>query len=135
MDNIIEGGNFKTNLGKLLKQRRQSRELTLYVVSRTSGVSISHLGRIEKGERFPSAEVLKKIAVPLGFTEPEIFTLAGYMSTPDRREDRKTAGTEKTSLDPYVARILGQEPLEVQRAVVWILTMLKSVAGGLKGQE
>ena len=57
------------------------------------------------------------------------------MSTPDRREDRKTAGTEKTSLDPYVARILGQEPLEVQRAVVWILTMLKSVAGGLKGQE
>jgi len=31
-------------------------------------------------------------------------------------------------LDPYVARVLSQEPIDVQRAVIGILTILKSIA-------
>ena len=31
-------------------------------------------------------------------------------------------------LDPYVARVLEQEPVDVQRTVVRILTILKSIA-------
>ena len=34
-------------------------------------------------------------------------------------------------LDPYVARMLGEEPPEVQRAVIGILSLLKSVARGM----
>ena len=34
-------------------------------------------------------------------------------------------------LDPYVARVLAQEPVEVQRAVIGILTILKSLAKGM----
>jgi len=44
-----------------------------------AGVSASHLGRIERGERFPSGSVLRRIAGPLGFEEDELFTLAGYL--------------------------------------------------------
>jgi len=31
-------------------------------------------------------------------------------------------------LDPYVARVLAQEPVEVQRSVIAILTMIKTIA-------
>ncbi len=102
--------------------------LTLQELAATSGVSASHLGRIERGERFPSAHILQKIAKPLAFEEDELFTLAGYLSpqSPMIAEKIPTYGGER--LDPYVARVLAQEPVEVQRAVIGILTILKSLA-------
>jgi transcriptional regulator with XRE-family HTH domain len=92
-----------------------------------SGVSASHLGRIERGERYPSGSILRRIAEPLGFEESELFTLAGYLSPnpPGIAESRPHYGGE---LDPYVARMLTQEPVDVQRAVIGILTILKSIA-------
>jgi transcriptional regulator with XRE-family HTH domain len=116
------------NLGKILKQRRVTLPLTLRELSAMSGVSASHLGRIERGERFPSGSVLRKIARPLGFEENELFTLAGYLSPhPESVAEGHPlyAGGE---LDPYVARMLAQEPLEVQRAVIGILSILTSIA-------
>ncbi|GAI09680.1 unnamed protein product, partial [marine sediment metagenome] len=35
-------------------------------------------------------------------------------------------------LDPYVGRILSQEPVEVQRTVIGILSILKSIAKVVK---
>ena len=35
-------------------------------------------------------------------------------------------------LDPYVARMLAEEPPEIQRAVIGILSLLKSVARGIE---
>ena len=52
------------DLGKLLKQRRVMIPLALQELAAASGVSSSHLGRIERGERFPSAHILHKIAKP-----------------------------------------------------------------------
>ncbi|WP_279116118.1 hypothetical protein [Dehalococcoides mccartyi] len=40
---------------------------------------------------------------------------AEYISTPRQ-------------LDPYVAKVLAQEPIELQRAVIAILAMLKSIS-------
>jgi transcriptional regulator with XRE-family HTH domain len=120
------------NLGRILKQQRISVPLTLQELANTSGVSSSHLGRIERGERFPSAHILRKIAKPLGFDEDELFTLAGFLSpqTPSVAEERNS-GYSSRHLDPYVAKMLAEEPVEVQRAVIGILTMLKSIARGI----
>jgi transcriptional regulator with XRE-family HTH domain len=123
--------DYRRNLGKILKQQRITADLTLHEVSVASGVSPSHLGRIEKGERFPSADILHQIAAPLGFTEEELFTLAGYLSPHLSLEAEKTAPVSKKELDPYVANILAQEPVEVQRAVVGVLTLLKSLAASI----
>lgn len=121
-----------SNLGRILKQQRISIPLTLQELAVTSGVSSSHLGRIERGERFPSAHILRKIAKPLGFDEDELFTLAGFLSpqTPGVAEERNS-GYSSRHLDPYVAKMLAEEPVEVQRAVIGILTMLRSVAKGI----
>ena len=116
------------HLGRIIKQQRISLGLTLQELAATSRVSASHLGRIERGERFPSAHILQKIARPLNFEEDELFTLAGYLSpqSPMIAEASPTYSSER--LDPYVARVLAQEPVEMQRAVIGILTILKSIA-------
>ena len=125
------------NLGRILKQQRIAIPLTLQELAATSGVSSSHLGRIERGERFPSAHILRRIAKPLGFDEDELFTLAGFLSpqTPSVAEESSRGYTSR-HLDPYVAKMLAEEPIEVQRAVIGILTMLKSIARGMtKGSD
>jgi len=120
------------DLGRILKQQRVTVPLTLQELAKESGVSSSHLGRIERGERFPSARILRKIAKPLGFGEDELFTLAGFLS-PQTSGVAEESGTRYSSrqLDPYVARMLADEPPEVQRAVVGVLSLLKSIAKGM----
>ena len=115
------------NLGRIMKQQRLMIPLTLQELAAKSGVSPSHLGRIERGERFPSALVLRKIAKPLGFEEDELFSLAGYLSTSFGVAESIPNYNDRR-LDPYVAKILGQEPVEVQRTVIGILSILKSIA-------
>ena len=120
--------NNQGNLGKIIRQQRVTIPLTLQQLAGMSGVSASHLGRIEKGQRFPSASILRKIAKPLGFDEDELFTLAGYLSPQSPSVAEKNPEYSSGRLDPYVARMLGQEPVEVQHAVLGILTILKSLA-------
>jgi transcriptional regulator with XRE-family HTH domain len=99
--------------------------LTLQKLARASGVSSSYLGRIESGKRFPSAHVLRKIAKPLGFEEEELFDLAGYLSHYRHSVAESHPSYNSERLDPYVAAALSQEPLEAQRAVLDILSLLK----------
>lgn len=74
-------------LGEILKARRLERDLTLQDLSALTRVHTSYLGRIERNERHPSASIVRKLAEPLGFTEVELFKLAGYLS-PDQTDDR-----------------------------------------------
>ena len=74
-------------LGESLKARRQEKGLTLTELEAMSGVNITYLGRIERGERFPSAFILRKLSEPLGYGEAELLKLAGYLSY-DRTDDR-----------------------------------------------
>jgi len=116
------------NLGEIIRRQRVAVPLTLRELTIMSGVSSSHMGRIEGGERFPSARVLRKIAKPLGFDEDELFTLVGYLSPQLPSIAEVNPGYSGDRVDPYVARVLGQEPVDVQRAVIGILTILKSLA-------
>ena len=121
------------DLGKILRRRRVMMPLTLRKLANLSGISSSHLGRIEKGERFPSASVLRKIAKPLGFEESEIFTLAGYLSPQSAGVEEREIESIAGRLDPYVSRVLSEEPLGIQRAVIGILIILTSIAKASSG--
>ena len=123
------------NLGLMIKRQRLVVPLTLRELAVMSGVSSSHLGRIERGKRFPSAHILRKIARPLGFEEDEIFMQAGYLSPQPLSVAESQRGFIGGGLDLYVARVLGQESPEVQRAVIAILSMLKSIARGMSKES
>jgi transcriptional regulator with XRE-family HTH domain len=120
------------NLGRIIKHQRIISGLTLRELSASSDVSSSHLGRIERGERFPSAHVLRRIARQLGFEEGELFALAGYFSPPPPTVAETMVENSVKQLDPIVTRALAQEPIEVQRAAIVILTVLKSIAKSLE---
>jgi transcriptional regulator with XRE-family HTH domain len=104
--------------------------LTLAELAERSGVSASHLGRIERGERFPSARILRRLARPLGVEEGELMTWANYLSPASVAEEGPPY-TGDRRLDPHVARMLSQEPVDVQRAVIGILSILKSIAASM----
>ena len=125
----------RANLGKIVKQQRISESLTLKELATMARISSSHLGRIERGERFPSARILRKIAKPLGFEEGELFTLAGYLSAQSPAIADMGANYASGRVDPYVSRMLAQEPVEVQRAIIGVLTMLKGIARSLYKED
>jgi len=127
--------NYTDHLGRIIKRRRVIVPLTLQELAASSGVSSSHLGRIERGERFPSARILRKIAKPLGFEEDELFTFAGYLSPQPPGVAEASPEYSGGRLDPYVARVLTQEPVDVQRTVIGILTILKSIAKSSMSKE
>lgn len=126
--NLFMDTNAQNHLGGVIKQQRIAVPLTLQELAAKSGVSASHLGRIERGERFPSAHILQRIAKPLGFEEDELFTYAGYLSPQSPMLAERQLSYSRDGLDPYVARVLAQETVEVQRAVLGVLTILKSIA-------
>ncbi|GAI27702.1 unnamed protein product, partial [marine sediment metagenome] len=78
------------------------------------------------------ASILRKIAKPLGFEESELFSLAGYLSARPAGIEEGGVDYSARQLDPYVARILSQEPVEVQRIVIGILSILKSIAKAME---
>lgn len=112
------------DLGKIIRYQRIMIPLTLKQLSVASGVSTAHLARVESGKRFPSARVLRKIAKPLGLSELELFAIAGYLPPQPPPSTEAQLG----KLDPYVARVLSGEPLQVQHTVIAILNILKSIA-------
>jgi len=113
----------RNEIGKTLKQQRHMAELTLRELAARSGVSSSHLARVERGERFPSGHILRKIAKPLELDESQLLVLAGYLSPQPSSGDYSLG-----QLDPYVAKVLSEEPVHIQRAVVSLLTVVKAIA-------
>lgn len=100
--------------------------MTLRELADRSGISPSYLGRIERSERFPSAGTLKKIAGPLNLDINKLFTFAGYLPSQSNNKYEPQFVNSDGELDPYVSWILSQEPIEVQRAVISILAVVKS---------
>ena len=127
MDNMgMDSSN--SDFGRMLRQRRIMMSLKLVDLASKSGVSSSHLGRIEAGERFPSAHILRKLAKPLGFEESELFALAGYLPARSSGVAEESLVYIGAGLDSYVGKVLAEEPVEVQRATIAILTALKTIA-------
>lgn len=73
-------------LGERLKERREGRGLTRQQLSELAGMHQTYLGRIERGERMPSAPMLRRLAEPLGFTEIELLKMAGYLGRDEADE-------------------------------------------------
>ncbi|MFC1983794.1 helix-turn-helix domain-containing protein [Chloroflexota bacterium] len=133
MGNAKENGGevrSSVDLGKMLRQQRLMAELTLRQLGDSSGVSSSHLSRIERGERFPSGYILRKIAKVLELDEIQLLMLAGYLS-PRPSNGKYSPG----QLDLYVAKVLSEEPVTIQRAVVSLLTVVKTIAKSPVGEK
>lgn len=120
------------DIGSIVKQLRLRADISRVQLGAVSGVSASHLTRIENGQRFPSAKVLRKIAPHLHVGEVELLSLAGYVSA---EQYNMLGNPDSTKLDPNVAALLSQESVEVQRAVISVLSMVKYIAEGIAHEQ
>ena len=68
-----------TNLRKLLagniKKRRKSIGISQTVLAEKVGTSTHYIGQIEQCKKFPSSEMLERIAEALEMDSPELFSI------------------------------------------------------------
>ena len=82
-------------LGKMIKDARADKGLSQAALAESAGVSASEIGKIERGEKEPSQDVLKKMAKPLGLTQKALLEAAS--GTGKASSSGKTSGTGKAS--------------------------------------
>jgi transcriptional regulator with XRE-family HTH domain len=111
----------KVNIGKIIKEQRRSIPLSLNQLAKLSGVSVSHLGRIEQGLRQPSTRTLQKIAKHLGFDLYELLVIAGHL-LPDpstfSEEQRNKLRTELNTLLERIATDILRTKVIVNRLIL-----------------
>lgn len=62
-------------LGKVIRQERQNRQLTIKELGEKAGLSEIYVGEIERGQKYPSAKVLESVANALELDLAELLEL------------------------------------------------------------
>ena len=67
---------FNSDLGKYLRELRQEKGQTLHQVSKVTDVDSPLLSKLERGERLPTAEQIKKLAKHYKVSEADLKSKA-----------------------------------------------------------
>jgi transcriptional regulator with XRE-family HTH domain len=87
--------------GSLLRSVRKSRKLKIWQVAENADIEVKHLGRIERGERQPSFDLIITLAKCLNVSPSEFFD---FDSTSDPKTLRKNIDQLLSGLDPQQLR-------------------------------
>lgn len=71
-----------TNIHDFLQERRIEMKLSIQQLSQESGISASHISRMERGVRNPSPQTLDKLAVPLHVDYLTLLKVADLLESP-----------------------------------------------------
>ena len=120
------------NVGKLIKQERLNKGLSLRQFAEMCNLSHSYIDKIEKfidprsnKPIFPTVDSLEKISNALGYTLEEFMRKSGYL--PDVPENEKN--------NPYIAYIgvtkeaaeKGLSPDEVRQAIDFYMSVYENI--------
>lgn len=70
-----------SRFGNEMRALRNEKNLTIRQLEELSKVSNSYISQIEKGEKLPSPEILKKLAPHLGASHAELLIKAGHLTS------------------------------------------------------
>ncbi len=90
-------------LGRRLRELRKSRRMSLYDVERRTGHHFSTIGKYERGERRPSLERLRELAVVYEVSLADMLAgtpLAGQIDGPAERPDLQGLLTVARRMSP-----------------------------------
>ena len=88
------------SLGKFIRQKRQSKNLTLQQLASEVGADAGNLSRIERGELGVSETLLRKIAAALETTPASLYALSEEENTfPMRVEEQRQSYSSDLSID------------------------------------
>lgn len=88
--------DIETQIGNVIRQMRQDKQMTLAELGETTGLSAGHLSQIERGQADPSLHALRGIADALGIPFTKLFLVDdGAAQDKDkfiRRKSDRTSG-------------------------------------------
>jgi transcriptional regulator with XRE-family HTH domain len=100
-----------SKFGTLLRSTRKSRNLKIWQVAEKVDVEVKHLGRIERGEKKPSFDL--------------IVALAEYLNvSPSKFFEFDTEGTDQRALRKQIDRLLNQQDQKRLQKAQQILAIL-----------
>lgn len=73
-ENGMEEASIPLDLGVRVRELRKERDWTLEQAAQQAGLARSTLSKIENGQMSPTYDALKKLAVGLGISVPQLFT-------------------------------------------------------------
>ena len=78
-------------LGKVVRQERQNRRMTIKELGEKAGLSEIYMGEIERGQKYPSAKVLESIATALDMDLAEFLELIAEEIRAEREPQMTTS--------------------------------------------
>lgn len=86
-----------------IKNLRNAKGLTIYKLSKETGITQNHISDLECGRRNPSLDTLKRLIVPLGISLSELFCddeTITYLTESERKlvENYRTLPDDKGKL-------------------------------------
>lgn len=98
--------NLQEIIGRVIRQERQDRRLTIKELGEKAGISEIYMGEIERGQKYPSANVLESLARALELDlaemlecmaeeirkqrEPQLTTMIGFTTPNGPRQGQRT---------------------------------------------
>jgi len=82
--------NLRELLAQNIKKYRKIRGLSQEMLAEKAGTSTTHIGMVEIGKKFPSVNMLEKIALALDVDTPELFNTGSivFLSAQGKSIDR-----------------------------------------------
>lgn len=93
-------------LGNVIRKIRKQKNLTLKSLSEKAGLSIIYLGEIERGQKYPSASVIKSISDALDIDLVELFVPIAELTWKNNRLNTKPHWEEDHIDLPSLFRII-----------------------------
>ncbi|WP_079708123.1 LexA family protein [Paraliobacillus ryukyuensis] len=100
----------RNEFGSFLKKVRSDRGYTLRELSNITGISFSHLSKIERGEYQPSKTTVLTISSSLDLDENELLILAGYAPQSESIKNLFPNLTYKQSEKILEENVIKEEP-------------------------
>lgn len=99
------------NFGTKLEYIRNQRKISVYKISKTTGLSNSYIRDLEKGKRNPSLDTLYRLSVPLGISVSELLNEneeLSYLSAEEKDiiENIRLLSDEKKDALLHMLRVL-----------------------------
>ena len=78
----IKMTDLRALLSQNIKKFRKIRGFSQEVLAEKAGTSLTHIGMVEIGKKFPSVKMLEKIAAALDIDTPELFNTGNVVFIP-----------------------------------------------------
>ena len=96
---------FASQFGRQVRSVRKSRKLKIWQVAEKVDIEVKHLGRIERGERQPSFDLIVSLAKCLNVSPSKFFD---FESGDDSKALRKSIDQSLSALDAQQMRQVSQ---------------------------